>query len=315
MMTRFLLSLLVAAALAAPAAAQQDPIGPPPGPPKPGEEPQPDEPDEPVEPPAPGPSVEELSTQVDALLADVQKLLGAKDLQGAVLRFDRLQAVVARLQEQAGSNEAAKAKLDAIKERWEAASADVEKARADLEAQDRKHAGEGRQRFKREQGSTDGLKGQLERLLQAARGSDAAATAEVIKSFAPDEKAVKDALTDEGWKAIGPRIVEGAGRLFAGEPPQLLERLGLRPELEEVQVYKATTEELLAMELGTDAAREFASALRRTARLLKPRYHWYAAVLRPKGGDGEAARLQLFFHFEGRWVLLGRVWRAEEPPQ
>lgn len=314
MMTRFLLSLLVAAALAAPAAAQQDPIGPPPGPPKPGDEPAPEEPDEPTEPPTPGPTVEELSAQVDALLADFAKLLAAKDLQAAVLRFDRLQAVVARLQEQAESPPA-RAKLDAIREKWDAAVADVERARAELEAQDQKHAGVGRQKFKREQGTTDGLKGQLERLLQAARGSDAAATAEVIKSFAPDEKAIKDALTDEGWKAIGPRITEGAARLFAGEPPQLLERLGLKPELEEVQVYKATTEELLAMELGTDAAREFASALRRTARLLKPRYHWYAAVLRPKGGEGEAARLQLFFQFEGRWILLGRVWRAEEPPQ
>lgn len=171
---------------------------------------------------------------------------------------------------------------------------------------------EGRKKFERDQGQAEVLQGQLERLLQVVKGADAKATGEALRSLAPDEKALKDAFTEAGFKELGAELLEGATKLFAGETPQVLERLGLKPELETVEVFKASTEDLLTMEPGTDAAREFASGLRRTARHLKPRYHWYCAVLRSKAEGGPECRLQLFFHTEGRWVLLGRIWRLDE---
>ncbi len=237
-----LLSGLLAAVLAAPALAQDDPVGPPPTPqPKPDPAPQ----TEPAPPPAPG-------------------------------------------TEAAPKPAGTEAAPPAGKER------------------------EGRKRFERDQGQADVLKGQLERLLAVVKGADAKATGEALRSLAPDEKALKDAFTEAGFKELGTELLEGATKLFAGETPEILERLGLKPDLETVEVFKASTEDLLTMESGTDAAREFASGLRRTARLLEPRYHWYCAVLRSKVEGGPDCRLQLFFHSEGRWVLLGRIWRLDE---
>jgi len=148
-----------------------------------------------------------------------------------------------------------------------------------------------------------------------------------LRAFAPNDDALKAAFTDEGHKALAPKIREGATPLFTGEPAEIARRLGLRPELESVEVFTASTEDLLTMDAGTDAAREFASGLRRAAQHLKPRFVWYCAVLKPKAPAAEdstqaapatpaaAARLQLFFFHEGKFVLLGRVWRIEDEPQ
>jgi hypothetical protein len=185
-------------------------------------------------------------------------------------------------------------------------------------------AGQHRVRFKREQGAADALKAQLERTLAALKATDTAAAGEALRAFAPNDEALQDAFTDEGYKALAPKIREGAAQLFAGEPAEIARRLGLRPELEEVEVFTATTEDLLTMESGTDAAREFASGLRRTAQHLEPRYVWYCAVIKPKAPAEDAppaaapaapvqpARLQLFFFHQGKFVLLGRVWRIED---
>lgn len=242
-----LLSSLLAACLAAPALAQDDPVGPPP---TPQPKPDPAPPTEPAPTPAPG-------------------------------------------------TEAAP-KPPAPK------PTDTETPAAP--GKDR----EGRKKFERDQGQADVLQGQLERLLAVVKGADAKATGEALRSLAPDEKALKDAFTEAGYKELGAELLEGATKLFAGETPQVLERLGLKPDLETVEVFKASTEDLLTMESGTDAAREFASGLRRAARHLKPRYHWYCAVLRAKAEGSPECRLQLFFHTEGRWVLLGRIWRLDE---
>ena len=237
-----LLSSLLAACLAAPALAQDDPVGPPP---TPQPKPDPAPPTEPAPTPAPGTEAPKPAPGTEAA-------------------------------------------PPAGKER------------------------EGRKRFERDQGQADALKGQLERLLAVVKGADAKATGEALRSLAPDEKALKDAFTEAGYKELGAELLEGATKLFAGETPEILERLGLKADLETVEVFKASTEDLLTMESGTDAAREFASGLRRAARHLKPRYHWYCAVLRSKVEGSPDCRLQLFFHTEGRWVLLGRIWRLDE---
>lgn len=176
--------------------------------------------------------------------------------------------------------------------------------------------GQGRVRFSREQGAAEQLQTQLTQALAALKGGDATALGEALRTFKPSEAALRDAFTDEGFKALAPRILSRAPELFEGEPARIAERLNLRPELEQVQVFAATTEDLLTMEAGTDAAREFASGLRRTAEHLKKRYVWYCAVLKPTGPAAEdptkAARLQLFFFHEGKFVLLGRIWRIED---
>ncbi|MCO5169481.1 MAG: hypothetical protein M9894_24320 [Planctomycetes bacterium] len=173
-----------------------------------------------------------------------------------------------------------------------------------------------RVQFKREQGTAEALKGHLERTLAAFKAGEAAALGEALRAMAPDEAALKDAFTDDGFKALAPRILERAPQLFAGEPAEVARRLGLRADLETVEVFTASTEDLQSMESGTDAAREFASGLRRTAQHLKPRYHWYCAVLKAKGPAGEdpthGTRLQLFFYRDGKFVLLGRIWRIED---
>lgn len=177
-------------------------------------------------------------------------------------------------------------------------------------------AGQGRVRFSREQGTAAALKSQLERALVALKAGDTAALGEALRAFKPSEAALVDAFTEQGHKALAARILQSAPELFAGEPAKIAERLNLRPDLEQVEVFTATTEDLLSMEAGTDAAREFASGLRRTAEHLKKRYVWFCAVLRPTGPAAEdptkATRLQLFFFHEGKFVLLGRIWRIEE---
>lgn len=177
-------------------------------------------------------------------------------------------------------------------------------------------AGQGRVRFSREQGTAEALKAHLERTLAALKGKDEAALGEALRALKPSEGALRDAFTEDGFKALAPRILERAPELFAGEPAKIAERLSLRPELEQVEVFTARTEDLLSMEVGTDAAREFASGLRRTAEHLKARYVWYCAVLKPTGPAAEdpaqATRLQLFVFHEGKFVLLGRIWRIED---
>lgn len=248
MIRRLLSCLLVAAALAAPAARAQDDGLPPPGP-RPGTPPAPDE-EEPEEEPAEEPAPDAPATPPKPLPTPPPK------------------------------------------------------------AADGLH----RVPFKREQGTAAGLKDLLERALAAFKAGEAAALGEALRAMGPDEAALKDAFTDEGFKALGPRILERAPQLFAGEPAEIARRLGLRPELETVDVFTASTEDLQTMEFGTDAAREFASGLRRTAQHLKPRYVWYCAVLKAKGAapDDHGTRLQLFFFRDGKFVLLGRIWRIED---
>lgn len=172
--------------------------------------------------------------------------------------------------------------------------------------------GQGRVRFKREQGTAEALKGHLEATLAALRSGDAAALGEKLNAFKPDDEALKEAFTEEGYKALAPKITESAPKLFSGQPAEIAARLGLKPEQSEVEVFMASTEDLLTMESGTDAAREFASGLRRTAQHLKPRFVWYCAVAKGKGPADEPARLQLFFFHKGRFVLLGRIWRIDD---
>lgn len=175
---------------------------------------------------------------------------------------------------------------------------------------------QGRVAFSREQGKAEALKEQLERAVAALKAGDAAALGEVLRAFQPNEAALRDAFTEDGFKALAPRLLERAPAIFSGEPAKIAERLNLRADQEQVTVFTASTEDLLTMEPGTDAAREFAGSLRRTAAHLKPRYVWYCAVLKPTGPAAEdptqTARLQLFFFHEGKFILLGRIWRIEE---
>ncbi len=162
-----------------------------------------------------------------------------------------------------------------------------------------------------------------------AAGEAPAAALEQLRALAPDAAAVADAFRPVAHDRVAPKLLAAAEKLFAGKTEEIAARLGIRPEHRVVKVHAATTEELLGMELGTVAAREFASGLRRVADGLKPGYTWYVVVLRPEAPKPEepldptdwdlpaprdpkgVTRLQLFFHHEGRYVLLGRLWRME----
>lgn len=148
---------------------------------------------------------------------------------------------------------------------------------------------------------------------------------ETLRSFQPTKPALEDLLTRPGLEAMGRQIFKSGEKLFASDVPTICKRLKLRPELTEVEVFSATTEDLLTMDLESDAAREFASGLRRTARFLKPRYRWFVVVLnRPQAVKDKApapktpsldpadARLQLWGFSQGRYVLLGKIWRRDK---
>lgn len=172
-----------------------------------------------------------------------------------------------------------------------------------------------RPKFSREQGKPEELKQRIVDLLGALGDAGGAEKAkQLLAAMAPDEKAVEDALTPEGKQAIGQRLLEAAKPLFEGEPKAVAERMKLDPALSDVQVFSATTEDLLGMEPETDAATHFAGGLKRAARHLKPRVKFYAVLMRrPEAPETEGGvRLQLFVHFQGRYVLLGKVWRLED---
>lgn len=162
-----------------------------------------------------------------------------------------------------------------------------------------------------------------------AEGEASASALEQLRALAPDAAAVADAFRPVAHDRLAPKLLAAAEKLFAGKTEEIAARLGIRPEHRIVKVHAATTEELGGMELGTVAAREFASGLRRVADGLQPGYTWYVVVLRPEEAEPEeprdptdwdlptprdpkgVTRLQLFFHHEGRYVLLGRLWRME----
>lgn len=171
-----------------------------------------------------------------------------------------------------------------------------------------------RPRFKRDQGTAAGLQDRLGELLQALGAEQADKARELLTAMAPDEKVVDDAFAPDANQAIKQRLLEHSKALFAGEPQEVAKRLRLDPAYSEVIVYEATTEDLQSMEAETDAARHFAGGLRRAASLLRPRVKFYAVQLRkPESPETEAGiRLQIFVHYEGRYVLLGKIWKLEE---
>jgi len=171
-------------------------------------------------------------------------------------------------------------------------------------------AGPGRVRFDREQGDPDELKARVEELLAAIAAEDAEQVGELLGAMAPDEDVVEDVFTPEGQETLGPRLLEGVGRLFEGEPMEVAGRLPLSPKRTEVEVFTASKEDLSSMEYGTVAARHFASGLRAMADMLKAQYHFYSVRMTdPADEEGRGEYLQLFVYSGGRYVLLGRIWR------
>src|SRR5690606_33650268 len=114
-----------------------------------------------------------------------------------------------------------------------------------------------------------------------------ASALEQLRAFAPDEAAVADAFRPVARDRVGPKLLAAAEKLFAGKTEEIAARLGIRPEHRVVKVHATTTEELIGMELGTVAAREFASGLRRVADGLQPHYTWYVVVLRAEEPEAE----------------------------
>lgn len=225
-------------------------------------------------------------------------------------------------------------------------------AAAPASAQDKKKPWKGgRIKFKREQGSAKDLKTKLEGLLKAlqkravrkkasqpvkkpgdgkknggltpppkkkqpaskpAVDKADAPILKTLRSFAPTKLALKDAFRRPGLKTMGKKLLVSARKLFSGDVDAIVARLGIKPELEVVEVHSATTEDLLTMDIDTVAAKHFARALRRTARLLRPRYQWYAVVLKKPRSRKAGAQLQIWFHHKKRYVLLGRIWRLDK---
>ncbi|MGE0708503.1 MAG: hypothetical protein AB7N76_23270 [Planctomycetota bacterium] len=146
-----------------------------------------------------------------------------------------------------------------------------------------------------------------------------------LRSWRPTKEVLEDVLTREGLEVMGRQIFGSAGKLFSGAHVKAIcKRLGIRPDYQEVQVFQGSTEGLIAMDLESAEAREFAAGLKRTARLLKPRLQWFVVVLnRPKEQkekdkaqrpklDPADARLQLWVYSQGHYRLLGRIWRLDK---
>lgn len=170
----------------------------------------------------------------------------------------------------------------------------------------------GRQKFSREQGDPEKLKAKVAELLQALAADKADEVKKTLESLAPDEKVVEDVLTPEGKKALGEKLIASAKEALAGEPKEVAERLKLDPALSNVIVFSATTEDLASMEAETDAAMHFAGGLKRASRWLKPRYRFYAVVMRKPETEEGGNHLQLFVYSNERFVFLGKLWRLEE---
>lgn len=148
---------------------------------------------------------------------------------------------------------------------------------------------------------------------------------QTLRGWQPTKEALIDVLTLDGIKAIGKSTYKIGKRTFAADEPRAIaSALGIHPSLSGVKVYRASTEELLSMELETVSATEFASGLRDVARYLKPRYQFYVVTLDrpeaekkkaplPKGAiDTVDARLQLFAKSGKTWIYVGRIWRLEK---
>lgn len=170
----------------------------------------------------------------------------------------------------------------------------------------------GREKRDRDQGNPEALKAKVVELLQALGAGQADKAKELLAALAPDEKVVEDILTPEGKKAIGEKLVAAAKEALAGEPKEVAERLKLDPTLSNVVVFSASTEDLMSMEAETDAAMHFAGGLKRASRWMKPRYRFYAVVLRKPEAEEGGNHVQLFVYSQERFVFLGKVWRLED---
>ncbi|MEZ6187079.1 MAG: hypothetical protein R3F62_18975 [Planctomycetota bacterium] len=156
----------------------------------------------------------------------------------------------------------------------------------------------------------------LKKLLSAVRAEKADTANEALRSLIPSKGAVEAALTKEGFAALGGAIQASSKETFGSGPEQALKHLALSPELRKVDVFSATTEDLLSMETETTAAREFASGLRTVAAHLKPGETFYCAHLYPRDAKDDpraGTRLQVFFFHEDRFVYLGPLWKLAEP--
>ena len=173
---------------------------------------------------------------------------------------------------------------------------------------------QGRVVVRRDQGQADALAQALRGALDALRAGPAGAErlGAALAAWRPDAEVVRDLLRGGPDGPLGKAALAEAEVTFAGAPAEVAARLGLRPDLAEVEVFEAWTEDLATMQPESVAAREFASGLRWIAKHLPARYRWYVAVLRPKGSD-EAVRLQVFAFSARRWVYLGRLWRLDAP--
>lgn len=152
---------------------------------------------------------------------------------------------------------------------------------------------------------------------------------QALRSFAPDKQALEDVLTLPGLKAVGKPIYKAARALFAKDVPTICAQLGVRPDYQVVAVHEASREQLLGMDVESEASRHFAGGLKRAASFLKPGYRAFVVTLdrtpEQKAKDAQAkdakakaprldpadARLQVWVKSGKRYVLLGRIWRPE----
>ncbi|HBP19400.1 MAG TPA: hypothetical protein DEA08_16625 [Planctomycetes bacterium] len=165
----------------------------------------------------------------------------------------------------------------------------------------------------------------------AAEGDAAKADATLgaLRSFAPDKQALEDVLTLAGLKAVGKPIYKAARALFSKDVATICGRLGIRPDYQVVEVHEASREQLLGMDVESEASQHFAGGLKRAASYLKPGYRCFVVTLdRPpaqKALDAQTApketkrlrldpadaRLQVWVKSGKRYLLLGRIWRPE----
>jgi hypothetical protein len=154
----------------------------------------------------------------------------------------------------------------------------------------------------------DGLKELITAAKTACDTKNFATAKQIIQSLIPTKDTLAKAFKDDAPAAFTSKVLEQFSNF-----PQDDEKLGClltgRPNQTDIQVHRATTEEIAVYKKGTGAY-EFPGGARRLAeQVMRPGAAFYEVeFLQP--GEGSGIKFHLFFWDGTQWRMLAQAWRA-----
>jgi hypothetical protein len=152
----------------------------------------------------------------------------------------------------------------------------------------------------------DGLRELFTHAQAACSAKDFAKGAKIVASIIPAKDHLHKALKDDAPADLVDRVVEQSKELPADEEKTAC--LLSPPGRTQINVHRATTEELAAHVEGTTATVEFPAGAQMLSAFLRPQTVFYEVETVEPGKD-RGTKFHMFYWDGSQWRMLGPAWR------